>query len=136
MTIQGGDVDSKMKRIRLRNMPKELRYSIYSFTTVMTLGIGYIAYLSGNIKVDFSLNDKLLREISDLRDEKSVLISKINEYHRNIPLMREEFVQQYQDSLTKTVQDTSAINTKVSNLESEIAKNKDKTVSSWLYYFF
>jgi len=34
------------------------------------------------------------------------------------------------------VQDTSAINTEVSNLEAEIAKNKDKVNSSWSYYFF
>ena len=139
MTIQDENIKNsevKRKRLRLRDMPKNTRYPLYTLITIITFGMGYIAYLAGNINLDFKLNSKPRREISNLRDEKSVLINKINEYHRIIPLMKEEFAQQYQDSLAEAVQDTSAINTKIRNLEAEIAKNKDKVNSSWSYYFF
>ncbi len=101
----------------------------------ITLGFTFFLYSLGCLTVNKKLNlNEDHQEISTLRDKKTSLVTKINEYHRNIPLMKEEFAQQYHDSLTKALQDTFYINTKVSKLEAEIEQNKYKVILSWGYY--
>ena len=78
MTAGNPETSLVKEKIRIKDLPKGLRYSMYCAIAASILGSGAILWGFGYAIIDSELNSKNYQELSNLRKQKTSLVRKID----------------------------------------------------------
>lgn len=90
---------------------------------------GFMAYTIKNDAFHYP------EEYIQLNKKEAKLNTKISEWQRFIPLMKEPFASQYRDSLQNGIKEANEMRIKLIEIKSEHDKMADKTIYSWGAFF-
>lgn len=92
-------------------------------------------YMLGSMFYTVHNRIPLVKEYERLSKVNESLVRNIDEWKRNIPLMKKQFAFQYKDSLENAVRDTTELGEKIRFMKQEYSKVFDKSLYSWSAFF-